>query len=119
MQGIEGKIWRPGQESISSACGALIALNNEISSGKLTHGLDPSDIEMSHLRHQIVGKLSYGEVPSLIGITYSAHDCILEQVRATAKLAAPEGSEYIIISGIQVPHTRTQTQNSNLLNPRL
>lgn len=113
MQGIEGKIWRPGRESISSACGALIALNDEISSGKLTHGLDPIDIEMSHLRHQVVGKLNYGEVPNLIGITYSAHDCILEQVRATAKLAAPADSEYIIISGIQVLDPQSLTQISN------
>lgn len=101
-EGAAGKIWRPGREGISSACGALIALNGEIEGGKLSHGLDPTDIEMSHLREKIVGNLNYGEVPNLVGITYTAHDCILEQVRATAKLAAPANSEYIIISGIQV-----------------
>jgi len=97
-----GKIWRPGRDTISSACGALIALNGEITNAKLSVGLDPTDTEMSLLRQQVLGKLTYGQQPNLVGITYAAHDCILDQVRATAKLAAPKASEYIIISGIQI-----------------
>jgi len=97
-----GKIWRPGRESISSACGALIALNNEIDSAQLSVGLDPMDTEMSLVRQSVLGKLSYGQQPNLIGITYAAHDCILESVKKTAKLAAPATSQYVIISGIQI-----------------
>jgi len=97
-----GKIWRPGRETISSACGALIALNNEIDSAQMSVSLDPADTEMSLLRQQVLGKLTYGQQPNLIGITYAAHDCILDQVRTTAQLAAPKTSEYIIISGIQI-----------------
>ena len=97
-----GKIWRPGRDTISSACGALIALNGEIDAAKLAVGLDPADTEMSLLRQSVLGKLTYGQQPNLVGITYAAHDCILDQVRATAKVAAPQTSEYIIISGIQI-----------------
>jgi len=91
-----------GRETISSACGALIALNNEIDSAQMSVSLDPADTEMSLLRQQVLGKLTYGQQPNLIGITYAAHDCILDQVRTTAQLAAPKTSEYIIISGIQI-----------------
>lgn len=91
-----------GRESISSACGALIALNNEIDSAQLSVGLDPMDTEMSLVRQSVLGKLSYGQQPNLVGITYAAHDCILEQVKKTAKLAAPATSEYVIISGVQI-----------------
>jgi len=101
-EGPVGKIWRPGRESISSACGALIALNNEIDSAQLSVGLDPMDTEMSLVRQSVLGKLSYGQQPNLVGITYAAHDCILEQVKKTAKLAAPATSEYVIISGVQI-----------------
>jgi hypothetical protein len=97
-----GQLYRPGRESISSACGALIALNGQIASGKLDMALNPIDTEMSLLRQAVLSKLSYGQQPNLVGITYAAHDCILEQVQQTAKVAAPADSEYVIISGVQV-----------------
>ena len=97
-----GKIFRLGRESASSACGALIALQGQIDSGKLDVGLDPTDTEMSLLRQEILGTLSYGQQPNLVGITYAAHDVIVDQVKRTAAMAAPSTSEYVIISGIQV-----------------
>lgn len=98
-----GQIWRPGRDQISSACGALIALNGQIASGKLNMELNPTDTEMSLLRQSVLAKLSYGQKPNLVGITYAAHDCILEQVEQTAEVAASkDGAEYIIISGVQV-----------------
>ena len=98
-----GQLYRPGRETISSACGALIALNGQISGGKLNMELNPLDTEMSLLRQSVLSKLSYGQQPNLVGITYAAHDCIVEQVKQTAKVAAsPENSEYVIISGVQI-----------------
>jgi len=98
-----GQIWRPGREAISSACGALIALNGQIASRKLNMELNPIDTEMSLLRQSVLSKLSYGQQPNLVGITYAAHDCILEQVEQTAEVAASkDAAEYIIISGVQV-----------------
>jgi hypothetical protein len=98
-----GEIFRPGREKISSACGALIALNGQIAGGKMEMGLNPVDTEMSLLRQAVMSKLTYGQQPNLIGITYAAHDCILDQVKDTAKAAAnPSASEYVIISGVQI-----------------
>jgi len=97
-----GSIYRIGRDDPSSACGALIALNGQIAGAKLDVGLDPTDTEMSLLRQEVIGRLSYGQKPNLVGITYAAHDCIVDQVQRTAKIAAPATSEYIIISGIQV-----------------
>ena len=98
-----GQIFRKGRDKINSACGALIALNGQIAGGKLNMSLDPVDTEMSLLRQQVLSKLSYGQQPNLVGITYAAHDCIVDQVRNTAKSAAnPSSSEYVIISGVQI-----------------
>jgi len=98
-----GQIYRAGREGISNACGALIALNGQIASGKLDTQLNPTDTEMSLLRQAVLSKLSYGQQPNLVGITYAAHDVIKEQVEMTAeKAASKEGSEYVIISGVQI-----------------
>jgi pyruvate/2-oxoglutarate dehydrogenase complex dihydrolipoamide dehydrogenase (E3) component len=103
IQHIAGKVFRPGREGPSSACGALIALQGEITNAKLAVGLDPDDTEMSLLRQQVLGKLEYGQVPNLTGITYAAHDCVLEQVKNTAEAVInPDKCEYVIISGIQI-----------------
>merc|ERR1719503_255502 len=77
--------------------------HSQIAGGKMDMGLNPVDTEMSLLRQQVMSKLSYGQQPNLVGITYAAHDCILDQVRETAKVAAnPSSSEYVIISGVQI-----------------
>jgi hypothetical protein len=99
-----GEIYRPGREKISGACGALCALKGQIDSGApmdISH--NPEDSEMSLVRQAVLSKLPYGSQPNLIGLTYTAHDCIKEQTEFTAAAAAnPSTSEYIIISGIQV-----------------
>jgi len=98
-----GQIYRAGRAGISNACGALIALNGQIASGKLDTQLNPTDTEMSLLRQAVLSKLSYGQQPNLVGITYAAHDVIKEQVEMTAeKAASKEASEYVIISGVQI-----------------
>jgi len=103
IQHIAGKVFRSGRDGPSNACGALIALKGEITNAKLSVGLDPSDTEMSLLRQQVLGKLEYGQVPNLVGITYASHDCILEQVRSTAEAVInPDTCEYVIISSIQI-----------------
>ena len=116
IQHIAGKVFRPGHEGPSSACGTLIALQGEIANAKLAVGLDPDDTEMSLLRQQVLGKLEYGQVPNLTGITYAAHDCVLEQVKNTGTAEAvinPEKCEYVVMSGIQIHGAR----NKNFFRP--
>ena len=103
IQHIEGKVFRSGRDGPSNACGALITIKGEIANAKVAVGLDPTDTEMSLLRQQVLGRLKYGKVPTLLGITYASHECILEQVRNTARdVINPDTCEYVIISGIQV-----------------
>ena len=93
--GCVGEIFRPGRDRISHACGALLALQKQIESGKLSMELNPVDIEMSLLRQSVLSKLRYGQQPNLVDITYVAHDVILDQVRETAKAAAGTHSERV------------------------
>jgi len=98
-----GKVWRPGREKASTACGALLAVLSEIKAGRINVQLDPGDIEMSLLKQHILSYLKYGHEPTLIELTYAVHECILDEVRNTAKAAVDlELAEYVIISGIQV-----------------
>ena len=93
--GCVGEIYRPGRDRISHACGALLALQKQIVGGKLSMELNPVDTEMSLLRQSILSKLQYGQQPNLVGITYVAHDVILDQVRQTAKAAAGTHSKRV------------------------
>jgi hypothetical protein len=98
-----GKVWRPGREKPSTACGALLAVLAEIQNGRVNVQLDPGDKEMSLLKQDLLSHLQYGREPSLIELTYAVHQCILDEVRSTAKQAVDlDAAEYIIISGIQV-----------------
>lgn len=52
LEGKVGKVYRQGRDHASSACGALLAVQNEIKSGRLSMGLDPTDMEQSLLKQQ-------------------------------------------------------------------
>ena len=98
----EGKCFRVGRPSASSACGALLAVLGELKKGRVNVMIDTNDVEMSMLKQQLMGHLQ-GRVPTLTELTYATHDCILESVKRTAASAVDMGKcEYIIISGIQV-----------------
>jgi hypothetical protein len=49
LEGEVGKVYRPGREAASSACGAMIAVHNELRSGRLNISLDPLDLEQVSL----------------------------------------------------------------------
>jgi len=98
-----GEVWRPGQEKISHACGALLAVQESIRTGKLGLRFDEDDLEMSFLKQEAMNYIEYGSVPSLVNLTYAIHQCISDRVRHTAADAVNlERADYVIISGIQV-----------------
>jgi hypothetical protein len=80
LEGEVGKVYRPGREAASSACGAMIAVHNELKSGRLQVSLDPLDLEQSILKQQLVNSLHYGHVPSLVELTYRAYETIFSEV---------------------------------------
>lgn len=55
---------------MSSACGALVLLQKELTSGQVPVKLNPVDMEMSLLTQEILSDLQYGQVPSLLELTF-------------------------------------------------
>ena len=108
VQHVAGRVYRPGRDGPSSACGALLALQGQLANaGKegasMDISLDPDDIEMSLVRQNVLGRLDYGFVPNVVDITYASHDCIVDQVKSTAEAVVnKEMCEYVIISGVQI-----------------
>jgi hypothetical protein len=103
LEGEVGKVFRPGREAASSACGAMIAVHNELKSGRLQVSLDPLDLEQSLLKQQLVNSLHYGHVPSLVELTYRAYETIFAEVQKLAAASTdPLKCEYVIVAGIQV-----------------
>lgn len=103
-----GFCYRPGQQQISKACGALAAFREELLSGSLRVDLDPDDIEQSLLKQRLIRKLHYGKVPGQITMTKLAYACIVEDLERMIKLTMNVSSHYAIITGIQIhgPHNQ-------------
>jgi hypothetical protein len=101
--GLVGKCMRAGRTAPSSACGALLGILSEIKAGQVALKMDPNDVEYSLAKQEIIGQLPYGNKPSLVELTYAAYECIVDEVRQTAKAAVNvDTCEYVIVSGIQV-----------------
>ena len=80
-----------------------MAAYNELKSGRLNVSLDPLDLEQSLLKQQLVNNLHYGQIPSLVELTYRSYEIILSEVQKIAAAATdPLKCEYVIIAGVQV-----------------
>jgi len=78
-----GDVLRVGRTKMSHACGALMAFQEELSEGKVLVKDDPQDLEQSLLKQYLFEYIKYGEVPSLVDMTYRAHHCISDMVDHT------------------------------------
>jgi len=102
-EGSVGKCMRHGREHPSSACGALLAVQGEIKSGKVSLKLEQTDMEQSLVKQELISHLPYGKVPDLVELTYAAYECILREVESTLKASIdPSMCEFAIVAGIQV-----------------
>jgi hypothetical protein len=98
-----GVCYRPGRSAPSGACGALIAFREEMVNGDLDMKLDMDDVEQSLLKHRLLRKIRYGDVPELASLTKIAHSVILDDLEHMVKLTVdPSVSDYAILSGIQI-----------------
>lgn len=94
---------RPGRSEPSGACGALIAFREELVNGTLDLKFDLDDIEQSLLKHRLLRKIRYGEVPELAVLTKTAHRVIVEDLEHMIEITVdPLVSDYAIVSGIQI-----------------
>ena len=98
-----GKVYRPGRENISCACGALIAMQSELQNQTLSVGLKTMDLELSMMKQQLAETLTYGDVPTLDQLTKKAQVLIKQQMENILDGMNLKGrTEYVFISGVQV-----------------
>jgi hypothetical protein len=101
--GVVGQCRRPGQAEPSPACGALEAFRRELAAGRLDVDLDPGDLEQSLLKQRLLRRISYGEVPDLVGLTRIARDAIYDDMAAlVSQLEHGADTDVAVISGVQV-----------------
>lgn len=106
-EGQAGVCSRPGMDHPSSACGALVGFLGELQRGQVPVQLDLDDVEQSLLRHKLMARLPYGQVPSLFALTRLAHRVIVEDLqRLISATVDPEKADWAVLTGIQIhgPH---------------
>ena len=100
--GTLGRVQRRGQPAPTPACGALIALADELHAGALSTELDPDDIEQSLLRRRLDGLL---EPNATVGqITHIARRAILQDLEHMIAGVDMTYVDYAVFSGVQI-HT--------------
>jgi hypothetical protein len=98
-----GSLLRRGRGKPSSACGALIAIRNDISKGN-TGSSDPDDPEYCLLRSKVASRLSKStSEPSLVQVTKAALQAITDDIENLVSLTVDPGTaDYAVITGVQI-----------------
>jgi len=101
-----GAVKRIGISATSSACGALIAFNNEALSGSCNFFVDNVDVEMSLLRQSLGSHMSLSSMSAvdLVDVTNAASEVIQAQLEKTLAIVIPPGSskDYAVCVGVQI-----------------
>jgi len=105
-EGIDvGSIRRQGRDDLSGACGVLMAFRQELETGTLDLELRAHDLEQSLLKQHLFGGISYGSVPTLVEMTYLAHQRILRDLRGfVSRTVDTETCDYAYFTGVLI-HT--------------
>ena len=94
---------RQGQDQTSKACGALVALCQELTQGPPDLSLDPNDLEQSLLRRALVPQLAADGAKDLITLTRLALRTILRDLEALiAANLEPHHHDYAVVTGLLV-----------------
>jgi hypothetical protein len=108
--GTVGRVERPGVQEPSSACGALVALRDELQGGTLNVEFDRFDAEQSLLKHRLLPMIGYDSVPDLVDLTKLAAAAIEDDFKEILRSLADEWSETdrlmpadaVMFGGIQI-----------------
>lgn len=97
-------LFNSGIEKESTACGALIAFQQELESGYLNLELDTDDIEQSVLKQRMLKKIKFGSaVPSIAELTQVAYQVCLEDLqRLISAVIHGERADYAVFTGVQI-----------------
>jgi len=102
-----GQIERPGHETPSNACGALVLFHEELLQGFLHLENDADDVEYILMKQRLLKKIKlFSELgpPSLEEVTILAHQTILEDLEHLISQVVIPKDDYVVLSGIQI-HT--------------
>lgn len=106
--GALGRVQRPGQDAPTPACGALVALANELRDGPVRMDLDPDDIEQSLLRRRLQPMLGSVKLDpqrhEIAELTRIARTAILADLERLIAGADMRDVDYAVFSGVQI-HT--------------
>ncbi len=95
---------RPGQSEPSAACGALVALMQELRSGESSgSGIEWQDPEQSLLRQRMRRIDSMPESPELLELTKAVHQANVEDLRGLmSDVFDRQREDYAVIAGVQI-----------------
>ena len=103
QSGTVGRCHRSGQDTASSACGALSAFRAEIEGGSPSLELDREDLEQSLLKRRLSEHLEPGARPSLPALTRLALEVITSDLEHLIGLEIDtEKSDYAVLTGVQI-----------------
>jgi hypothetical protein len=103
--GALGRVRRPHQQAPSAACGALVALHEEIVSGAELAELDPDDLEQGLLRRRLAHLWPWGDALSVLDVTLAARDAIRDDLlRLHDALDIDGPADLVVATGVLV-HT--------------
>jgi len=101
-RGEMGYCLRREDDSHSQACGALIALQQELGDNR-PKAFDPLDPELSLMHQRFSHFKDHGKVPDLITLTQHTYGLIVQDLeRMIAQNIDPDDTDYAVFTGIQI-----------------
>ncbi len=105
VDGSVGFVLRDGQHHESTACGALVGLQQELATGSRRDEIDHDDLEMSLLRRDVVADVGSGEAPDLVTLTDLVRRLASEEMARLADgLVRDADADVAMFSGVVVHH---------------
>ena len=94
---------RPGHREATAACGALVALQEELVSGSKSSTVDWEDPEMSLLKLRLKRVRDLGEKPDLLALTRAAQRATVQDLQSLMSSSMSRDREdYAVIAGIEI-----------------
>ncbi|KAJ7542756.1 hypothetical protein O6H91_09G010300 [Diphasiastrum complanatum] len=102
-KGVEGLVLREGRAKPSHACGAIVAIKQEIDSNIQQDGVVHDDnVEYGILKKKLFAK-NLGANPTIFELTKATCEIITSDIEDhISKTVDPKKSDYVVITGVQI-----------------
>lgn len=103
VKGELGVAQRPGLEEPTPACGALVALQEELGSGRMSTSLNWEDPEMSLLKLRLKRMQVLSEKPDLLALTMATHRATVEDLQVLMSNSMNRSTEdHAVVAGVEI-----------------